>query len=73
MEEQPEKQDESDRLFVTFTAEEIGKIVVAIIKGVERRAAIRAMPRYTREQHSVYSAFYDGLKEAIDWAWKNTQ
>ncbi len=42
MEEQTEKQDENGRLFVTFTAEEIGKIVVSIIKGVERRAAIRA-------------------------------
>jgi hypothetical protein len=71
MEGNTEKQDESDRLFLTFTAEEIGKIVVTIIKGVERRTAIRAMPRYTREQYKVYAAFYDGLKEAIDWAWKN--
>ncbi len=72
MEEQTEKQDENGRLFVTFTAEEIGKIVVSIIKGVERRAAIRAIPRYTREQYKVYAAFYEQLKEAIDWAWKNT-
>jgi hypothetical protein len=70
MEEQPEKQDESDRLFVTFSAEEIGKIVVSIIRGVERKEAIRAMPRYTREQHRVYAAFYEQLKEAIDWAWR---
>lgn len=74
MEEQTEKQDEkqdgTDRLFVTFSAEEIGQIVVAIIRGVERTAAIQAMPRYTKEQHTVYAAFYDQLKEAIDWAWK---
>jgi hypothetical protein len=31
MDEQPEKQDEADRLFLTFSAEERGKIVVAII------------------------------------------
>jgi hypothetical protein len=71
MEEQTEKQDEGDRLFVTFTAEEIAQIVVIIIKGVEHKAAIRAMPRYSKEQHKLYSAFYDDLKEAIDWAWKN--
>jgi hypothetical protein len=73
MEKQHEEQDESDRLFVTFTAEEIGQLVVSIIKGVERKAAIRAMPRYTKEQYKVYAAFFDQLKEAIDWAWKNTQ
>jgi hypothetical protein len=56
MDEQPEKQDETDRLFLTFSAEEIGRIVVAIIRGVERKAAIRAMPRYTKEQHKVYAS-----------------
>jgi hypothetical protein len=66
------EEEDSDRLFLTFSAEELGKIVVAIIRGVERREAIRAMPRYTREQYKVYAAFFDGLKEAIDWAWKNT-
>jgi hypothetical protein len=70
MDDQPEKQDETDRLFVTFSAEEIGKIVVSIIRGVERKAAIRAMPRYSKEQYKVYAAFYDQLKEAIDWAWQ---
>ncbi len=60
---------EEDRLFLTFSAEEIGKIAVMIIKGVERREAIRAIPRYTREQHKEYAAFYDGLKDAIEMAW----
>ena len=68
METQPEKPDDGDRLFVTFTAEAIGKIVVSIIRDVERKAAIRAMPRYSKEQYKVYAAFYDQLKEAIDWA-----
>ena len=72
METQPEKQDDGDRLFVTFTAEEIAKIVVSIIRGVERTAAIQAMPRYSKEQHAVYATFFDDLHEAIDWAWKNT-
>jgi hypothetical protein len=71
MDEQPEKQDETDRLFVTFSAEEIGRIVVSIIRGVERKAAIQAMPRYTKEQYRIYAAFYEQLKEAIDWAWRN--
>jgi hypothetical protein len=65
MEEHTEKQDETDRLFLTFSAEEIGRIVVAIIRCVERKAAIRAMPRYTREQHRVYAAFYDQLHEVL--------
>ena len=72
MDEQPEKQDETERLFVTFSAEEIAQLVAAIIRGVERKAAIRAIPRYTKAQHKVYAAFYEQLKEAIDWAWKNT-
>jgi hypothetical protein len=70
MEEQTEKQDETDRLFLTFSAEEIGRVVVSIIRDVERKAVIRAMPRYTKEQYKVYAAFYDQLKEAIDWAWR---
>jgi hypothetical protein len=73
MEGHTDKQDdETDRLFVTFTAEEIARIVVSIIKGVERKTAIRAMPRYTKENYKVYATFYDDLKEAIDWAWRNT-
>jgi len=63
-------EQEEDRLFLTFSAEEIGKIVVAIIRGVERREAIRAMPRYTEEQHTVYATFTSNSKEAIDWAWR---
>ena len=67
-----EQEDETDRLFVTFTAEEVALIVVAIIKGVDRKVAISTMPRYDWKQHRLYAAFYDQLKDAIDWAWKNT-
>jgi hypothetical protein len=67
-----EQEDEADRLFITFTAEEVALIVVAIIKGVERKVAISTMPRYSWKQHRVYAAFYDQMKDAIDWAWKNT-
>jgi hypothetical protein len=69
MDEQDEKQDEGDRLFLTFSAEDLGLIVVLIIKGVERSLAVRAMPHYTEEQHDEYEAFYDQLRDAIDWAW----
>jgi hypothetical protein len=69
MEEHVENQDESDRLFLTFSAEELGTIVVLIIKGIDRSIAIRAMPRYSQEQHKVYEEFYEQLREAIDWAW----
>ena len=31
-------EQEEDRLYLTFSAEEIGRIAVMIIKGVERRA-----------------------------------
>ncbi len=61
---------EEDRLFLTFSAEEIGMVAVMIIKGIERSEAIKSMPRYTKEQHSVYSAFYEQFKEALDRAWK---
>jgi hypothetical protein len=64
-----EQEDEHDRLFLTFSAEELGTIVVLIIRGIERSIAIRAMPRYTQEMHREYSAVYEQLKEAIDWAW----
>ena len=64
-----EQEEESDRLFLTFSAEEIGEIAVAIIKGVERSEAIKAMPRYSREQHKVYAAFYEQFKESLDRAW----
>jgi hypothetical protein len=40
-------EQEEDRLYLTFSAEEIGNIAVMIIKGIERRDAIRAIPRYT--------------------------
>jgi hypothetical protein len=62
-------EEQSDRLFVSFSAEEIARIVVAIIKGVDRRDIIRGMPRYSPEQYAVYSAFYDQLKEGIDITW----
>jgi hypothetical protein len=57
---------EHDHLFLTLSAEEMGKVVVAIIKGVERSEAIRTMPRYTKERHAVFAMFYDQLKEVID-------
>jgi hypothetical protein len=69
MQYMPEQDDERDRLFLTFSAEDLGLIVVSIIKGIERNIAIRAMPHYSQEQHEVYKAFYDQLREAIDWAW----
>jgi hypothetical protein len=62
-------EEESDRLFVSFSVEEIARIVVMIIKGVERREVIRGMPRYTVEQHGLYAAFYEQLKEGIDITW----
>jgi hypothetical protein len=64
-----EQEEESDRLFLTFSAEELGTIVVLIIKGVDKSIAVRAMPRYTSEQHQEYQAFFEQLQEAIDWAW----
>jgi hypothetical protein len=63
-------EEETDRLFVTFSAEELARIVVSIIKGVERDEAIRAMPRYTKEQHGAYRAFYEQLKEGIEITWQ---
>ena len=60
-----EQEEERDRLFLTFSAEEVGEIAVMIIKGVERSEAIKSMPRYTPEQHRVYSAFFDQLREVI--------
>jgi hypothetical protein len=66
---QQQSDDDADRLFLTFSAEDLGLIVVSIIKGVERSIAIRAMPHYTQEQHHEYEAFYDQLRDAIDWAW----
>ncbi len=59
-------EQEEDRLYLTFSAEEIGKIAVMIIKRVERREAIRSMPRYTRVQHREFAAFYDQLREVIE-------
>jgi hypothetical protein len=63
-------EDGNDRLYLTFSAEEVGKIAVSILRGIERKEAVHAMLRYTKEQYKVYAAFYDQLKEAIDWAWK---
>jgi hypothetical protein len=64
--------DTTDALFLTLSAEEIGKVAVLIIKGVERSQAIRAMPRYTRKQHKEYAAFYDQLREAMERAQKES-
>jgi hypothetical protein len=58
-------------LFLTFSAEELGKVAMLIIKGVERGKAIRAMPRYTRKQHKEFAAFFDALKEAMAEAQKD--
>ncbi len=69
MTEHSEQQEDSDRLFLTFSAEDLGLIVVSIIKGVERSIAVRAMPHYSEEQHHACEEFYEQLKEAIDWAW----
>jgi hypothetical protein len=52
-------------LFPTFTAEEMGRIAVAIIKGVDREDAIKALPRYTPQQHEAYAKFYDDLNAII--------
>jgi hypothetical protein len=59
-------EDATDALFLTFSAEEIGKIAVLIITGIERKAAIPAMPRYTKTQHKDFALFYDRLKGALD-------
>jgi len=61
----PIGQHDDDLLFLTFTAEEVGRIAVLIIKGVERSEAIPSMPRYSPEQHTVYAAFFDQLREVI--------
>jgi hypothetical protein len=63
---QPQKQSEiADAMFLTLTAEEVGKVAVLIIQGVERSKAIREMPRYNRKQHKEFSAFYDQLKASM--------
>jgi len=62
---------DTDALFLTFSAEEVSKISVLIIQKVERKDAIRAMPRYTRKQHRVFAAFFDQLKEVLDAELKN--
>jgi len=67
---QAQKQPE-DGMFLTLTAEEVGKVAVLIIQGVERGKAIRAMPRYTRKQHKEFAAFYDQLKAVLDAAHKD--
>src|SRR3954453_7067453 len=38
-----------EALYLTCSAEALGKIAVLIIKGVERKEAIRSMPRYNRK------------------------
>ncbi len=52
-------------MFLTLTAEEVGKVAVLIIQGVERGKAIRAMPRYTKKQHKEYAAFFDQLRASM--------
>jgi hypothetical protein len=72
-EQEPYVTDEAhtnDAFYVTFTAEEIGQIAVLIIKKIERSEAIRSMPRYTTEQHGVYAAFYDELRETMAKVWE---
>ena len=58
---------DTDALFLTLTAEEVGRITVMIIKGVERDIAIRAMPHYSDKKREEYEALYDQLREAIEW------
>jgi hypothetical protein len=66
MPKQTQKPDDStEALFLTFSAEELGKVAVLIIKGVERGKAIRAMPRYSRKQHKEFAAFFDQLRESM--------
>jgi hypothetical protein len=63
--------DKTGDPFPTFSAEEVGKVAVMIVQGVERSKAIRAMPRYTRKQHKVFGAFYDQLRESMMEEQKN--
>jgi hypothetical protein len=60
------KHGRSEDLFLTFSAEEVGKIAVTIIKGTESDEAIRAMPRYSPQQHKAYAVFYDALKATLE-------
>jgi hypothetical protein len=61
-------EDRTDAIYLTFSATEVGIIAMLIIRGVERRQAIRSMPRYTRRQYTEFSAFYDQLREAMEQA-----
>jgi hypothetical protein len=58
--------ESADALFLIFTPEEMGRIAVLVVKGVPRKEAIRAMPRYSRKQHQEYAAFYNTLREVMD-------
>jgi hypothetical protein len=57
--------DERIPVAFEFTAEEVGRIAVSIIQGVERSKAIRAMPGYSRKQHRTFALFYDTLKAIL--------
>ena len=61
-----EEMDDSDALYLTFSAEEVGKIAVMIIQKVERKVAIRSMPRYSSKEHRAFASFYDQLREAME-------
>lgn len=61
-----EEMEDSEALYLTFSAEEVGKIAVLIIQKVERKVAIRSMPRYSRKQHKEFASFYDQLKAAME-------
>lgn len=58
----------SDALYMTLSAEEIGQVAALIIKKVARSKAIHSMPRYTKRQHAEYAAFYEQLKESMERA-----
>jgi hypothetical protein len=58
-------EEPSDPLSLTLSAEEVGRVALLIIRGVERKEAIRAMPRYSRKQHKEYALFYDQLKDVL--------
>ena len=61
-------EERADAVYLTFSAAEVGIIAMLIIRGVQRRQAIRTMPRYTRQKHREFAAFYDQLREAMELA-----
>jgi hypothetical protein len=60
------RMEESGReVELQFSAEEVGRIAVSIVQGMERGKAIRAMPRYSRKQHKAFATYYDSLKAVL--------